>query len=265
MRIVHFLDPDGQETYGIPDNVGGALRLTGELFQELVPTTNTVKISKLLAPLVPCNIFGIGLNYSDHAIETGANPPEHPIIFMKPTSSLNASGAPIYIPKCCNHGLEVDYEAELAVVVGKTVRDVSEQQALDCVFGYTIANDISARRWQKHGGGGQWVRGKSFDGFCPLGPVLVTADELPDPQNLGLRSRLNNVLMQNGNTRDMLFSVSRLISLLSQDTTLLPGTVILTGTPAGVGFGRTPPVFLQPGDSIIVEIDGIGSLENNIM
>jgi len=131
-------------------------------------------------------------------------------------------------------------------------------------LGYTCANDVSARRWQKHGGGGQWIRGKGFDTFCPLGPVLVTADEIPDPQTLFVRTRLNGETMQDGNTADMIFTVAELISLLSRDTTLLPGTVILTGTPAGVGFARTPPVFLAPGDEVVVEIGGIGRLVNRV-
>jgi len=159
----------------------------------------------------------------------------------------------------------VDYEAELAVVIGRTARNVPQQEALDYVLGYTCANDVSARRWQKRGGGGQWVKGKSFDSFCPLGPVIVTSDEIGDPQALGLRSILNGSVMQDGNTSDMIFPVARLIHLLSQDTTLLPGTVILTGTPSGVGFTRTPPVFLAPGDEIVVEIENIGRLLNPVV
>ena len=169
------------------------------------------------------------------------------------------------LPACCQHGPEVDYEAELAVVIGKTARNVSEEDALEYVFGYTCANDVSARRWQKHGGGGQWVKGKSFDSFCPLGPVLVTADEIPDPQTLKVESILNGKVMQDGHTSDMIFPVARLIQLLSQDTTLLPGTLILTGTPAGVGFARKPPVFLADGDRIEVRISGIGVLSNSVV
>lgn len=265
MQIIRFLDTQDYEGYGTPTDDGNVLRLKGSLFNELIPDGTITSIAKILAPIVPCNIFCIGLNYADHAAETGAIVPEYPVVFMKPTSAVNHPGAPISIPACCTHGPEVDFEAELAVVIGKIARNVIESQALEHVFGYTVANDISARRWQKHGGGGQWVRGKSFDGFCPLGPMLVTADAISNVQQLRIRSLLNGQVMQDGNTANMLFSVARLISLLSQDTTLLPGTVILTGTPAGVGFTRKPPVFLQPGDTIVIDVEGIGRLENPII
>ena len=264
MRIIRFLDPEGQEGYGIPADDGSAMRLQGDLFSGLVPNGERVPIARLLAPLVPCNIVCIGLNYLAHAAETRVRVPEHPVVFMKPTSALNHPGSPISIPSCCTHGPEVDFEAELAVVIGRRARNVSESMALNHVLGYSAANDVSARRWQKHGGGGQWVRGKGFDGFCPLGPVLVTVDEIPDPQALRVRSLLNGELMQDGHTSTMLYPVARLISLLSQDTTLLPGTLILTGTPPGVGFARIPPVFLHPGDTIVVEVEGVGRLENPV-
>ena len=264
MRIARFLDDEQQIAYGIPLEGRWAERLEGDLYGGFVPTGDEVKVRKRLAPLDPVNIYGIGLNYRAHAAETGAQIPDWPVIFMKPTTSLAHPGDPIRLPASCEHGPEVDYEAELAVVIGQAVKDVSPDRALDFVLGYTCANDVSARRWQKHGGGGQWVRGKSFDTFCPLGPVLVTADEIPDPQNLAIRCELNGTLMQDGHTGDMIFPVAELISRLSRDTTLLPGTLILTGTPAGVGFTRTPPVFLVPGDRVRVSIEGIGVLENRI-
>jgi 2-keto-4-pentenoate hydratase/2-oxohepta-3-ene-1,7-dioic acid hydratase in catechol pathway len=158
----------------------------------------------------------------------------------------------------------VDYEAELAVVIGKAALDVPVESALDYVLGYTCANDVSARRWQKHGGGGQWGRGKGFDTFCPLGPVLVTADEIPDPQKLQIRCLLNGEIMQSGHSSDMIFSVATLISELSQDRTLSPGTVILTGTPPGVGVARNPPVFLSDDDVVTIEIEHIGQLTNTV-
>jgi 2-keto-4-pentenoate hydratase/2-oxohepta-3-ene-1,7-dioic acid hydratase in catechol pathway len=265
MRIIRFLDPDGREAYGIPGQDGTAQRLQGELLEGLSLGGGRVPIARLLAPLVPCNIFCIGLNYPAHAAETGAQVPEHPVVFMKPTSALNHPGGPIPIPAACEHGPEVDFEAELAVVIGRRARDVAERTALSHVLGYTAANDVSARRWQRHGGGGQWIRGKGFDGFCPLGPALVTADEISDPQTLRVRSILNGVPMQDGHTSTMLYPVARLISLLSRDTTLLPGTLILTGTPPGVGCARSPPVFLMPGDTIVVEVEGIGQLENPVV
>lgn len=264
MRVIRFLDAGGRVHLGREAEGGRAEILSGSLEEGLRASGESAAIARLLAPLEPVNIFCIGLNYGAHAAETGALPPDNPVIFMKPTSALNHPGLPIMLP-ACSHGPEVDYEAELAVVIGRRALNVPEEQALDHVFGYTCANDVSARRWQKHGGGGQWTRGKGFDSFCPLGPVLVTADEIPDPQRLGLSSRLNGELMQDGHTSDMLFTVARLIHLMSQDTTLLPGTVILTGTPPGVGFARTPPVFLAPGDEIVIEIEGIGRLANPVL
>jgi 2-keto-4-pentenoate hydratase/2-oxohepta-3-ene-1,7-dioic acid hydratase in catechol pathway len=184
---------------------------------------------------------------------------------MKPTTCVTGPQAGIPLPNACEQGPEVDYEAELAVVIGRRARDVPVDRALEQVLGYTCANDVSARRWQKHGGGGQWVRGKSFDGFCPLGPALVTTDDIPDPQALTLRCELNGREMQHGHSSDMIFSVAELIAFLSRDTTLLPGTLILTGTPPGVGFARHPPVFLAAGDRVSVEIEGIGRLTNPVI
>ena len=160
--------------------------------------------------------------------------------------------------------LQVDFEVELAVVIGRAAKNISAAKALDYVLGYTIGNDVSARRWQKHGGGGQWVRGKSFDTFCPLGPELVTKDLVPDPQQLRLQCCLNGELMQDANTADMIFSVAELIEYLSDSMTLLPGTVIMSGTPSGVGFARQPPVFLKPGDSLELTIDNLGTLCNPV-
>ncbi len=271
MRIARFQDAAGAVHYGTPTDQEGeggdqghAFRLAGDLYEGLSETGDAIAVNKWLAPIVPVNIFGIGLNYCAHAQETGAQIPEHPILCMKPTTTVTGPGDPIVLPASCAHGPEVDFEAELAVVIGRTAKDVSEAQALDHVFGYTCSNDVSARRWQKHGGARQWVRGKSFDGFCPLGPVLVTADELQDPQVLDVRCLLNGETMQTGQTSDMIFSVAQLIAHLSRDTTLLPGTLILTGTPPGVGFARTPPVFLADGDQVRVEIEHIGGLENPV-
>ena len=262
MKIIRFLDDTGRVRYGIPGPAEGmAERLDGDLFGALAQTGVSTRVAKLLAPLEPVNIFAIGLNYRAHAEETGAALPEHPVVFMKPTTTLTNPGDPIVLPAACEHGPEVDYEAELAVVIGRSGKNLSAEQALGYVLGYTCAVDVSARRWQKRGGGGQWVRGKSFDTFCPLGPALVTSQEIPDPQTLEVRCRVNGRVMQDGRTGDMIFPVARLISHLSRDTTLLPGTVILTGTPAGVGFTRQPPVFLAPGDRVEVEIGGIGVLE----
>ena len=265
MRISRFFDENGNCLYGQVGGEGEFEVLEGGIAEGFRPSGRIARAVKILAPLQPVNIFCIGLNYREHAAETGATAPQYPVIFMKPTSALNHPDGDILLPESCRHGPEVDYEAELAVVIGKTAHNVAESKALDHVFGYTCANDVSARRWQKAGGGGQWIRGKGFDSFCPLGPLLVTADEISDPQQLRVRSILNGEVMQDGTTADMIFSVARLIHFMSQDTTLLPGTVILTGTPAGVGFARKPPVFLSGGDRIEIEVSGIGRLSNRVV
>jgi 2-keto-4-pentenoate hydratase/2-oxohepta-3-ene-1,7-dioic acid hydratase in catechol pathway len=266
MKIIRFVDGEGMIRYGRAGDDGAAHELlAGDLFGRLQPTGGLARAAKVLAPLDPVNIFAVGLNYRAHAEETGSPLPRHPVVFMKPTSAVANPGDPIVLPAVCQHGPEVDYEAELAVVIGRAGKNLPPERALAHVLGYTCAVDVSARRWQKHGGGGQWVRGKSFDTFCPLGPFLVTADEIPDPQALPIRCLVNGRLMQDGSTQEMIFPVAQLISYLSQDTTLLPGTVILTGTPEGVGFSRKPPVFLAPGDRLRVEIRGVGVLENQVV
>lgn len=264
MRILRIQDSHGAIRWGHALTPGRAELCEGDVFIGLHTTGQVIDYHTLLTPVPAINIFCIGLNYRAHAAETGAEIPQHPVVFMKPTTALNHPGQAIPLPAACEHGPEVDYEAELAVVIGRRARNVTVATALDYVLGYTCANDVSARRWQKQAGGGQWVRGKSFDGFCPLGPVLVTADEIPDPQNLTIRCRLNGEQVQTGHTSDMIFSVAEIIAFLSRDTTLLPGTVICTGTPPGVGFARNPPIFLAPGDRVEVEIEGIGVLENPV-
>ena len=264
MHIIRFTDDSGEVYFGEQEADGQAQILSGDLFGGLTPTGERAAVDKLLAPLAPANIYCIGLNYREHAAESGMEPPEYPIVFMKPSSALQHPEDPIRLP-ACQIDSEVDYECELAVVIGRTCRDVSPSEALDCVLGYTCGNDVSARTWQIHRGGGQWIRGKSFDTFCPLGPALVTTDEIPDPQSLEIKTVLNGDTMQEHNTSDMIFPVTELISFLSQDTTLLPGTVILTGTPQGVGFARKPPVWLQPGDEVVIEIEKIGRLVNPVV
>ena len=264
MRIVRFVDPLGSTHFGKDLGDGTAQRHTGGLF-DLKPTDDTLEIARRLAPLVPTNIFCIGANYAEHAKESGAETPETPLIFMKPTSALNHPGDPIRIPAVAQKQGEVDFECELAVVIGRPARNVSEADALDYVFGYTTAHDVSARWWQKHGGHGQWIRGKGFDTFCPLGPVIVTADEIPDPQTLRLSTTLNGEVMQDGTTADMVFTVRTLIAYMSQDTTLLPGSVILTGTPSGVGMARKPPVYMKAGDEVTVEVEKIGKITNPVL
>ena len=267
MRITRFTDSQGSVHLGFDRGDGTAETLAGHLFDSKHSPERTgkvVNIHRRLAPLQPSNIFCIGLNYREHAKESGQPIPEAPVVFMKPTTTVCHPGEPIRIPKCCLHGPEVDYECELAVVIGVETRNATEKDALRSVYGYTCANDVSARKWQRNNGS-QWIRGKSFDTFCPLGPVLLTADEIPDPQTLAIKTVLNGQVMQSHTTADMIFSVAKIISFLSQDTTLLPGTVILTGTPQGVGVARRPPLFLKPGDEVVVEIEKIGKLGNPVI
>ena len=262
MKIIRFLDAAGNIHYGDQIDDQAARPLIGDIFGDWQTGDQTLKIEKLLTPVVPTTILCIGLNYKFHAKEIGYQIPDHPILFLKGLNALQNPADPVILPKVAPG--EVDYEAELGVIVGKTAKNVSRGEALKYVLGYTCANDISARRWQKHGGGGQWCRAKSFDSFCPLGPCLVTADEIANPNDLQIKSTLNGKTMQDWTTSDMIWDIPALISFLSEGTTLLPGTVILTGTPHGVGFTRTPPVFLNSGDTITIEIQHIGALTNPV-
>jgi len=214
------------------------------------------------------HIIGIGRNYAEHASEQGADLPEHPMCFTKNPAAACLDGDDIVIPPACRDratgGDQVDYEAELAVIIGAPTKDVPESRALDNVLGYTCANDVSARWWQKRGSGGQFNRGKSFDTFCPLGPRVADAADIPDPQTLPIRCRVNGEPRQDATTAQMIFPVRSLIAELSRGTTLLPGTVILTGTPGGVGMAMRPPRFLRDGDTVEIEVDGIGTLTNRV-
>jgi 2-keto-4-pentenoate hydratase/2-oxohepta-3-ene-1,7-dioic acid hydratase in catechol pathway len=212
----------------------------------------------------PPAIFAIGRNYADHAAEMKGQVSETPVVFMKNPASVIGDGEAIVIPRICDQPHEqVDFEGELAVVLGSNARDVREADALACVSGYAIANDVSARWWQKNGSGGQFVRGKSFDTFCPLS-VPTPKARAPDPQALRIVTRLNGEVMQDASTASMMFPVRTLIAELSRGLTLLKGTVILTGTPAGVGAARTPPRFLRAGDMLEVDITGLGTLRNPV-
>lgn len=259
MRIARFRTPDGRILCGRLLSEQTAEPLTGDLFGHLEFSPHPEPVAALLAPHDPPNIFAIGRNYPAHAAETGSRVPQEPMIFMKPTTSILPPGGTIVLPPAAPN--EVDYEAELVIVIGRRARFVPEEEALQYVLGYTCANDISARDCQRHDR--QWARAKGFDTFCPLGPWLVTRDAL-NPDRCAIRSRLNGRTMQDASTADMIHSCARLVSYLSRQFTLLPGTLILTGTPAGVGMARTPPVFLRPGDRIEVEIEGIGTLVNTV-
>lgn len=260
MRIIRFLDDEGKVRLGEWIAPSQARLLRGDLFGQFEVTDRTAVVIRLLPPVAPPNIIAIGLNYRRHAEEGGQPVPPHPLVFLKLTTSIIPAGEPIILPAEAPD--EVDYEAELVVVIGCTARNVSRAEALKYVLGYTCANDVSARDCQMRRDK-QWARAKSFDTFCPLGPCLLV-DQQVDPNTLPIRSRLNGRIMQDSNTADMIFPVPYLVSYLSRQFTLLPGTVILTGTPEGVGVARKPPVFLRPGDLISVEIDGIGELTNPV-
>lgn len=239
--------------------------MEGDIFSEFAVTGTRKPIHRFLTPIVPGAILCIGLNYRLHAKETGLDLPKYPVLFMKNPGAAAAHLDNIRIPACCAKAPEVDYEAELAVIIKTAARYVPVKKALDYVLGYTCANDVSARRWQMHAGGNQWIRGKSFDTFCPFGPWLVTPDEVRNPDSLDIECVLNGETMQKSNTGDMIFSVAGIISYLSESTTLLPGTLILTGTPSGVGFTRKPPVYLKPGDILETRIEHIGVLKNQVV
>ncbi len=244
-------------------------QIKGDIFGKFEVTQTPADVVKLLAPIAPAQILCVGLNYQKHAAETNSKVGEYPVLFVKGINSLQNPLDPIEIPAFLRSD-EVDYECELAVVIGRgpggrPCKNVSRDDALQYVLGYTCANDVSARDWQIKKGGGQWCRGKFFDTFCPLGPVLVSADELPNPNALRISTMLNGQVVQNSNTSDMIFDVPAIIAFLSGSCTLVPGTVILTGTPQGVGMAAKPPRWLVPGDSVTIEIERIGKLTNPVV
>ena len=259
MKLLRFMH-EGCTYYGAID-AEKVKCIEGDIFGAYTISDKAFYLSEVtpLAPVCPPNIIAIGLNYSSHAGESGNEPPERPVIFLKSTSSIIADLGTIRIPPVAPD--EVDYEAELCIIIGKTAKDVSEEDALDYVLGYTCGNDVSARDCQRRLDA-QWARGKSFDTFCPIGPYIET--DVADPQNLNIQSRVNGIVMQSSNTRNMIFSVRHLISYCSHNMTLLPGTLIMTGTPEGVGFARNPPVFLKGGDYVEIEVEGVGILRNPV-
>jgi 2-keto-4-pentenoate hydratase/2-oxohepta-3-ene-1,7-dioic acid hydratase in catechol pathway len=253
-EIIYLTDVQG--------NTGRLAR--GNLAEGFTATDETRAFARILPPVEPSCIIGVGLNYRKHAAELGLPLPEYPVIFAKLPGAVAAHGEAIRIPRQGLPALKADYEAELAVVIGKPCLNASPAQALEHVAGYTAANDVSARDWQLERSGGQWSRGKSFDTFLPLGPCLATPEGIADPQGLAISLRLNGSVMQQSSTADMIFSIAQIISFLSQDTTLPTGAVIITGTPEGVGISRQPQVFLKSGDVIDIEIEGIGVLSNPV-
>lgn len=258
---------------GIRD-VGGLLGSTPTLKEAISGWSGLQsKISEILpdAPLVPdtrrilCpfddggNVICIGLNYRDHALETGAEIPTEPVVFCKVNGALCGMNDEIPLPKV---SAQVDYEAELVMVIGKTAWQVPEEEADEYIFGYACGHDVSARDWQKGRPGGQWLLGKSFPNFAPLGPYVVPKEDIEDPCDLKIQMRVNGEVLQNSSTSQLIFNPWQLIAHLSQCFVLQPGDVIFTGTPPGVGAARTPPKFLQPGDECEVEIEGLGVLRN---
>ncbi|WP_045369757.1 fumarylacetoacetate hydrolase family protein [Methyloceanibacter caenitepidi] len=271
MKLVRFGE-FGQEKPGILDANGGIRDLSGivaDIADEVLTPAGLKRLREIdpqSLPLAEGNprlgapvgnvrkFFGIGLNYRDHAEETGLPIPEVPIVFVKATSSICGPNDDVLAPPDFKR---MDYEVELGFVIGSTAKRVPVESALDYVAGYCIGNDVSERSLQK-GGPGEWIKAKSYETFGPLGPWLVTSDEIPDPQNLDLTMDLNGERMQTGNTSTMIFSVAELVSYISKYMTLVPGDVVVTGTPPGVGMARNPRVFLKPGDDMVLRISGLG-------
>lgn len=278
MKLVRYGDKGGERPglldaggrvralEGVVDDVAGdALRPEG-LARLAALDAQALPLVETPGRLGPCvgrvgKMLCIGLNYHDHAAETGARPPKEPILFMKASSAIAGPNDPIPLPRGAE---KLDWEVELGVVIGAPAKHVSEAEALDHVAGYCIAHDVSERAFQTERGG-QWTKGKSCDGFGPLGPWLATRDEIPDPQALRLRCAVNGETMQDGTTADMIFGVAHLVSYLSGFMTLEPGDVIATGTPAGVGLGMKPQRFLKVGDRVTLAIDGLGEQHQAIV
>jgi len=261
--VMGRLEPDGRvRPFAFIDSTPLIEAAVADEGADKLPAGDPVAGDRWLAPVSdPRKIVGIGLNYVDHATEAAVAPPTEPLVFAKFSSSIIGPGAAIRWSRSLSSG--VDYEAELAVIVGVRARNVPVERALDHVFGYSCVNDVSARDLQF--GDKQWVRGKSLDSFCPVGPVIVTADEIPDPQDLSITCRIGPEVLQDASTADMIFGVAELVSRLSQWFTLEPGDMIATGTPPGVGWFRNPRRLLGPGDEVTVEVGGIGSLTNPVV
>jgi len=278
MKLLRY-GPKGQEKPGLLDKAGKIRDLSAavaDINPETLAPAALDKLRKLdpaSLPLVsgeprlgPClteipKIVCVGLNYTDHAKETGAAIPKEPILFMKATSSLNGPNDDVMLPKGSQKS---DWEVELGIVIGSVTRYVSVHDSLKHVAGYCIVNDVSEREFQIERGG-QWTKGKSADTFCPIGPWLVTADEVADPGKLDLFCEVNGKKMQNGTTANLIFSVAHIVSYISHFMTLLPGDIIPTGTPAGVGLGMKPPVFLKPGDTMHLGITGLGEQHQKVV
>jgi 2-keto-4-pentenoate hydratase/2-oxohepta-3-ene-1,7-dioic acid hydratase in catechol pathway len=283
MKFVRFLRPDDSQGWGLmtehgiqdlaaadpslPDSIVDVIAQWSTFGPRIASLTRKLgsspNIQRILCPLERAGkILCIGLNYRDHAIETKAPIPEEPIVFCKMPTTMIGPDDIIRLPAASH---EVDYEAELVVVIGAKVKHASAEQAAAAIFGYTVGHDVSARDWQKGKPGKQWFLGKSFDTFAPLGPAIAIASSIPDPCQLKIQCWLNGQLVQDSNTRELIFSPVHLVQYISKVMTLEPGDVIFTGTPAGVGVARTPPLFLKSGDTVEIEIESIGRLSNTCL
>ncbi|POR36679.1 Fumarylacetoacetate hydrolase domain-containing protein 2 [Tolypocladium paradoxum] len=275
-RLIRFLAKDGRIYYGdaiLPQGTSDIAKsqrariISGDIFGEHNVTDQAVDIRLLLPPLAPSHagtVRCLGLNYADHAKETGMPEPKYPILFYKPATSLSGPCDPIPVHPMAQEGTGLDYECELVIVIGKRCTDVAESEALDCVLGYAVGNDVSHRDWQIKRGGSQWSHGKAFDGWAPYGPGIVSGNVIRDPQKLKIWTKVNGKTLQNGTTADMIFGVKKTIALLSRGVTLMPGDLIFTGTPAGVGMGRKPQLWLKNGDVVEVGLDQVGTCTNKV-
>ncbi|EEA20833.1 hypothetical protein TMatcc_000827 [Talaromyces marneffei ATCC 18224] len=276
-RLVRFLAKDGQVYYGdaiLPSGKTDIAQITkarvikGDIFGEHHVTDQIAEVKLLLAPLARSDIKTVrclGLNYEQHAIESNAPIPKYPVLFYKPVTSIAGPTDDIPVSYMAQEGEGLDYECELVVIIGKEARDVPESKALDYVFGYAVGNDVSHRDWQIKKGGGQWSLGKGFDGWAPFGPGIVSSKLIRDPNALEISTKLNGEIVQSSNTKDQIFGVAKTIAFISQGVTLLPGDVIFTGTPQGVGMGRKPQLWLKDGDYVEVSLQDVGTCSNRVI
>ncbi|WEW60344.1 hypothetical protein PRK78_005829 [Emydomyces testavorans] len=278
-RLVRFLAKDGRIYYGdaiLPTGIKDLAQTTrarvikGDIFGQHQVTEQIADVAKLLSPLARNDIRTIrclGLNYAQHAREARMPIPAYPVLFFKPVTAAAGPTDDIAIPAIAQEGAQggLDYECELVIVIGKEACDVPESRALDHVLGYAVGNDVSHREWQLKRGAGQWGLGKGFDGWAPFGPGIVSGSLIRDPNALNISTKVNREVVQSSNTKDMIFNVAKTISFLSQGTTLLPGDLIFTGTPQGVGMGRQPPLWLKHGDQVEVSLEGVGTCSNKVV
>ncbi|KAF7597414.1 hypothetical protein BBP40_003661 [Aspergillus hancockii] len=275
-RLIRFLAKDGHIYYGdaiMPAGISDIAKVTrariiqGDIFGQHRVTDQIAEVEMLLAPLARKDVRTVrclGLNYEQHAKESNLPIPKYPVLFYKPTTSITGPTDDIPVSRMAQDSEGLDYECELVIVIGKEAKDVPEDRALDYVLGYAVGNDVSHRDWQLKRGGGQWGLGKGFDGWAPFGPGIASS-KLIHPHALNISTKLNGKTVQSSSTKDMIFGVAQTVSFLSQGTTLLPGDLIFTGTPQGVGMGRKPALWLKDGDQVEVSLEGVGSCVNRVV